>query len=299
MDKKAIVKLNGGLGNQMFQYAFAYATSRRFHLETFFDFSFFEDVKLVDSVTNRDFELHSFNIECKEVSKEDLKKVIFSKKQSKLKIFLWKKLNVNAFIPSGNNYIQKDAYEFDNMLLKVPFAYYNGYFQNEKYFKDYRSELVECFSLKDELDEKNKKAFEEIKNTNSVSLHVRRGDYVNLESAKKIHGICLLDYYEKAIGHICKNVQDPHFYIFSDDIEWVKENIKIDAPVKIIDFNLQKGWLDLNLMKNCKHNIIANSSFSWWGAWLNQNEEKIVVCPKKWTKLAFKNSLALKEWIKF
>lgn len=295
---KAIVKFNGGLGNQMFQYAFAYTIAKRFGLETLFDFRFFEDVKKTDIATNREFELHAFDIECKEATEEDFDKIVFSKRQSKFQKFLWQKLKLQKFEPDGNDFLQKNSYLFDKTLFEKPYYYYNGYFQNEKYFKEQRDNLINCFSLKIPLDEQNQKVLDKINETNSVSIHIRRGDYVTLENANKFHGTCSLEYYQKAIEYISKWVQSPHFFVFSDDIDWVIKNLKIEYPMNVIDFNQNKDWFDLELMKNCKHNITANSSFSWWGAWLNQNPNKIVIAPKHWTAQPIKCDIIPKEWIK-
>lgn len=293
---KKIVKLNGGLGNQMFQYAFACALVNKFKVDILFDFSFFEEIKLNENFTTRVFELDVFNIGCKPAEKEALDKIKRPDFKSKLERSLAKIFPKNY----GINYIrEKNLYVFDKKLLNSPdYIYYEGYFQNEKYFKHLRSELLNKFSLKVPLDEKNQTALNKILETSSVSIHIRRGDYVNLESTKKIHGTCPLEYYKEAIEYIAKKVKNPHFFLFSDDIDWVIKNLKLEYPFTVIDFNQGKGWFDLNLMKNCKHNIIANSSFSWWGAWLNENPEKIVIAPKKWTLEKRKGNIVPREWIK-
>lgn len=293
--KKKIVKFNGGLGNQMFQYAFACALEDKFNADIFFDFSFFEDIKLHDNFTTRVFELDVFNLSFKPAGKEELDKVKRPNIESKVK------KNLAKFFPQkyGINYIrEKNAYVFDENLLNSPyFFYYEGYFQNEKYFKHLRAALLKKFSLKVPLDERNQAVLDKILETSSTSIHIRRGDYVNLESTSKIHGICSLEYYGKAIEYVAKRVKNPHFFLFSDDIEWVIKNLKPAYPFTVVDFNQGKGWFDLNLMKHCKHNITANSSFSWWGAWLNENPEKIVIAPKKWTLQKQKCNAVPREWI--
>jgi len=283
----------------MFQYAFAYVLGKTLGLDVVFDFSFFEDIKSYDAATNREFELGAFNTECEEATPEDMAKVVPYKRRSKLTNFLWKKFNLKSCAPLSNTYLQTVFFDFDKDLFKSPdYYYYNGYFQNESYFKNEREAILKCFSSKNPLDEKNQLVLNKITETNSVSLHVRRGDYVTLESASKFHGVCPLEYYEKAIAHIAKRVDNPHFFLFSDDIDWVIKNMKIEHPFTIVDFNQGKGWLDLELMKHCKHNIIANSSFSWWGAWLNENTQKIVIAPKKWNTQNKKCEIIPNEWIK-
>lgn len=293
---KKIVKFNGGLGNQMFQYAFACALADKFNVEILFDFSYFEEVKGVNNVTSRCFELGVFNLDCKQAEQIDLKNIKKPDFDSKFKNTLAKRFPKLY----GINYIrEKHNYVFDKNMFNSPdYIYYEGYFQNEKYFKHIRNVLIECFSLKAPLDEQNSQVLEQIERTNSVSIHIRRGDYVSLDYVNKIHGVCSLDYYKKAIEYMSKRVENPHFFLFSDDIEWVKTNLKIDYPYTVVDFNQEKSHFDLELMKNCKHNIVANSSFSWWGAWLNENPNKIVIAPKNWITCNQKCDIIPSEWVK-
>ncbi len=296
---KKIVKLNGGLGNQMFQYAFACALAKKHGFEIVFDFSYFEEKPADKNVVIRPFELNIFNIECNSASEEDLNKIIRSNNNSAFEKFLWNLFNINKYKPKKNIVLQKSAYKFDKKLLNSKDVYYyDGYFQNEKYFKDARKELLKKFTLKTPLDEKNQLILNKILETDPISIHVRRGDYIKLESANKHHGTCSLDYYKKAVEYISRRIKSPHFFLFSDDIEWVIKNLKIEYPFTVVDFNHDKGWLDMNLMKNCKHNIIANSSFSWWAAWLNENPDKIVIAPKKWALKNQKCDIVPKIWLK-
>lgn len=290
----------GGLGNQMFQYAFVYALSKKFSTDIVFDMSWFEEVKKDEKLTTRVFELDIFNINYEIATKKDLEQVILPRHRSKIQKLLWDVFKIVKYKPVGNALIQTSSYSFDKKLLNPPeYIYYEGFFQNEKYFKYLREDLIKNFTLNIPVDEKNQSILNKIIETNSASLHIRRGDYVTLESAKKFHGTCSLDYYRKAIAYIAKRVENPHFFLFSDDTDWVVENLKIEYPFTIVDFNQGKGYLDLNLMKHCKHNIIANSSFSWWGAWLNENPNKIVIAPKKWhTKKLKKCDIIPKSWIR-
>lgn len=296
---KKIVKLNGGLGNQMFQYAFAISLMKKLEASIVFDFRYFEEIKAYKNLPTREYGLGEFNLNCKEATEEDLNKIIPIKKYSKLEKLLWRTLRIKKYKPEGNVATPKTAYRFDKNLFKTNDYYcYDGYFQNEKYFIDIRKDILNAFTLKNPMDEKNQSILDVIKNTNSVSIHVRRGDYVTLESANKFHGTCSIEYYQKAIEYIENHVKTPHFFIFSDDIDWVIKNLKIEHPYTVIDFNQEKGYLDLNLMKYCKHNIVANSSFSWWGAWLNENDKKIVIAPKKWIAHKQKCDIISKQWIK-
>lgn len=298
---KKVVKLKGGLGNQMFQYAFAIALEQQWHDEILLDFSYFKETSIENSII-RPYELGVFQGECKPASDEDLGQIIDKSSRTLFEKIAWDWFKINKYKPETNILRQKSAYIFEKKFLTQPAYYYDGYFQNEKYFKHCRSELLKCFSLKEPLEDKNAEILEQIKSTNSVSIHIRRGDYVTLESANTLHGLCSLDYYEKAVEYIAKKVgnsgKTPHFFVFSDDIEWVRANLKIDYPNIMIDFNQQNCHFDLELMKNCKHNIVANSSFSWWGAWLNENPDKIVIAPKKWLATSQKCDIVPIEWVK-
>lgn len=298
-NNKKIVKFNGGLGNQMFQYAFALALAKKFGSSPILDFSWFRDVKYHTLVVPRKFELGVFNTQIEVAAKEDLVNVRRPDFSSKIKNSLAK-----MFPKFFNvNYVsEKHTFCFDKKLLNCPhYFFYDGYFQNEKYFKSLREDLLKDFSLKEsfaQLNAPNQNILNQIKNTNSISLHIRRGDYISLEHVNNTHGICSLEYYKKAIDYITSKIKNPHFYIFSDDINWVKENLKIDYPYTIVDFNQGKSYCDLELMRNCKNNITANSSFSWWAAWLNENPEKIVISPKKWLAKKQKCDIVPKEWVK-
>lgn len=283
--KTCTVKIKGGLGNQMFQYAFIKALSLKHNCKALIDMTFYEtDINnLNEKITRHSYQLDNFNISLNKITPDEIKKYHFN-------------------IPLINRIYEvwRCGGKYDKCLTKerIGNKMYIGYFQSEKYFKDYREEILKDFTLKTELTEDNKKMLERITGTNSVSLHIRRGDYVNLSN---IYGVCTLEYYKKAIEYISSKVSEPHFYLFSDDIAWVKENFKINYPCTIVDINTEEnGYYDLELMKNCKHNIIANSSFSWWGAWLNDNTNKIVISPQKWvatTKINAQDTIC-ENWIR-
>ena len=130
-----------------------------------------------------------------------------------------------------------------------------------------------------------------------ISIHVRRDDYLSSKYVSGFGGICTIEYYNKAVERIKEEVIDPVFYIFSDDINWCRENLKLEQGV-FIDWNTGKeSWQDMFLMSQCKHNIIANSSFSWWGAWLNSNSEKIVIAPRIWWN-GLKDDVVPDSWIR-
>lgn len=162
-----------------------------------------------------------------------------------------------------------------------------GYFQSEKYFIDYSQRIRQSFTFKNKPDELNSEMLNRIKETESISLHIRRGDYVSNLTANSEHGLCSIDYYKKAVEYIKSKTESRGnrcFFLFSDDPIWVKENMMfLGDEMVVVDFNTgEKSYEDMRLMSMCKHNIIANSSFSWWAAWLNNNPDKIVIAPDKW-----------------
>jgi len=266
---KIVLKLKGGLGNQMFQYATGLAIAQKNNTEIKLDITAYENIKFT-SETPRDFELSDFNISSPLASIEEVKKnkypfgII-----SKSFIFLKKRILKIRYLDYHPSYINKKNIK-----------YIEGYFQSEKNFMEVEDKIHKEFTLKTEsalfLNYKEK-----ILNSNSTSIHIRRGDYVINTRTHSYHGTCSLNYYKDAVLYIKERVQSSTFYIFSDDIEWVKENLKIENATYVSSPETRNSE-ELILMSLCNNNIIANSSFSWWGAWLNQNPDKIVVAPKKW-----------------
>ncbi|WMW24308.1 alpha-1,2-fucosyltransferase [Methanolobus sediminis] len=270
-----IVKLMGGLGNQMFQYA----AGRRLALEhntiLKLDLSFLLDRTPRENFTYRPYELDVFNIQGEIASPSEINK--FAPANNNIFNYIKQKLKISKIITEPH-------FHFDKGILSSPDnSYLDGYWQSEKYFKEIRDIIHTDFTFKVKPTNINQKLANEIGFCESVSIHIRRGDYVSNPETKKLHGYCSLEYYEKAIKKICCYVENPHFFIFSDDPDWAEDNLIYDCPIKFVTHNdSEKGYEDLRLMSLCKHNIIANSSFSWWGAWLNKNPEKIVLSPEKW-----------------
>ena len=148
--------------------------------------------------------------------------------------------------------------------------------------------MLSEFSIKYPPSFQNRELSRKIESHESISLHIRRGDFVQDSKTHQFHGACSLDYYNRCIEYVSEKTNNPHFFVFSDDPHWAKENLRQDISTTIVENNSGfKAYEDLQLMSQCKHNIIANSSFSWWGAWLNANPDKIVCAPKQW----FRNKL--------
>ena len=270
-----IVNIAGGLGNQMFQYAFAYSLSNRKDVEVKLDISGFNTYKL------RNYELGLFNISLPIATIEEAK-ALKCKKENLIEKIVRRLRRKN--IDFAGTYYKEAHYNFDKVAYEAQEdRYLEGYWQSEKYFLQFRDSLLKEFSLKKGFHEQSKEYKDKIENSESVSLHIRRGDYVTNSHTNSIHGTCSLEYYRNSIREIVNQTSSPQFFIFSDDLGWAKENLEFLKNLTFI--NLDKSVSDheeMILMSLCKHNIIANSSFSWWGAWLNQNDEKKVVAPKKW-----------------
>lgn len=290
-----VVNLKGGLGNQLFQYSAGRALAIRHNTNLKFDVSVLNaDPKNV--YTKREFELDVFEINASLASENDIK--LFEKKT------FFKKV-LNKFLPpflSGYYVANQVGFEYDSRFQSLPAnTYLNGYWQSEKYFLSIRETLLKELSIKKPKTKEVIAAESEIRNSNSVSLHIRRGDYVSLKASFELHGLLPAEYYYKGIELIKKHYPEISLFVFSDDISWVKENLKFTDKCTYVDFNAgENSVFDLHLMSLCKHNIIANSSFSWWGAWLNQNKSKIVISPSAWfsrTDLNTKDVIP-ESWIK-
>ncbi len=175
-----------------------------------------------------------------------------------------------------------------------------GYHQCCQYADEIRYILLKDFTFKEEKEEALRDIAKKIEETNSVSIHIRRGDYLSRQGEITYGNICTLAYYQQAINYIESSIEGAYFYIFSNDITWAKENMRLKNAV-YVDSSMFIGyedWYDMYLMSLCKNNIIANSTFSWWGAWLNQNKEKMVIAPTKWINGCDYRDICPKEWIR-
>lgn len=181
-----------------------------------------------------------------------------------------------------NKYVEKEEFEFDPEVLYQQGKTIVGIWQAEAYFKDIKELIVSEFEFRTPADEKNRELIEKIVNSNSVSIHVRRGDYLN-DRWKNILGVIRGTlYYDNAVNFISDKVKNPQYFVFSDDLKWAEDNLKLDNCIYVNHNKGRNSYVDMYLMSLCKHNIIANSTFSWWAAWLNKNKEKIVTIPEKW-----------------
>jgi hypothetical protein len=269
-----IVRLIGGLGNQMFQYAMARTLADRH------DVALKLDIEDFGCYTLRRYELGDFVLRAEIASKDEIRALGADIKRLSTMRRLGRRL-----CPSIKKMVFREkAFNFDPRIERLtPPVYLDGYWQTERYFEPNAAMIRRDFSLRLHFDPANKQMLNQIEAVNAISLHVRRGDYVSDKKTGEIHGACSLDYYKEALRHIAERVDHPHFFIFSDDHSWVRKNISLKHPVTFVTTNSSdKGIFDMELMRNCKHHIIANSSFSWWGAWLNASTEKIIIAPKQW-----------------
>lgn len=291
-----IVKIFGGLGNQMFQYAAARSLSIRHSTELKLDVREFENYGL------RQYGLNHLNIKESFATKQEVEKLLGENKCKLVKLLqslrmskLAQKIKLNNCLLEEEESFSEAFYEAQNNI------YLKGYWQSEKYFLGIKD------ILKQEMLPKKTQSFKEIEmarlieRTNSASIHFRRTDYITNPIVNQRHGVCELSYYLKAVETLAAKLRDPHFFIFSDDPTWVKQNFNIDFPTTFVSRDLLfHDYEEMYLMSRCKHNIIANSSFSWWGAWLNDNPRKNVVAPGKWYQgnTVFKiENLIPAEWI--
>ncbi len=180
---------------------------------------------------------------------------------------------------------ERTAGIYDGSLENAtPPIYIAGYWQSERYFRDVEKHIREDFSFRLPLSDRNRGIIEEITGTESVGVHVRRGDYAEKPGAARTHGgVCGDEYYRKAVSLVAGKVKNPVFFFFSDAIDWVESNLRVRDPSRYVGGNAgDRDWEDMRLMSLCRHNIIANSSFSWWAAWLNSNPGKTVIAPSRW-----------------
>ena len=266
-----IAKLIGGLGNQLFQYAVGRSLSNRYSTELKLDISSFNEYKL------HQYSLMEFDVIKNYASQDEIAgALVYNEKQ----------------------------FHYDENFSKYPDnIYLVGYWQTEKYFNHIDDILKKEISVSSNICGKDKEIASLILSSESVCLHIRRGDYVKGSYSDQIFDACDLLYYKNAIEEVSAIIHDPHIFVFSDDHMWVKDNLKLKYKTIFVTHNdASTNYQDLRLMSLCKHNIVANSTFSWWGAWLNDNPAKIVYAPKKWFNSNVRNldpkDIIPETWIK-
>lgn len=293
-EKILVVKIWGGLGNQMFQYAAARALTIENNAALLVDTSTF--VKNTIHETPRNYRLNVFpNIGLEIVDSKIVDKIV-----PKFKVGFLNKLYkiFNRNIRLNKRHKIENGLIYSKITMNTDILYLDGYWQSEKYFLSNADSIRNDFDLSYlNTNPVLESIIEKITSRESISIHVRRGDYVTNASANAHHGTCDLDYYYRAINKLVEKIPiDVSFFIFSDDVSWCKENLRISSEHFYVE--TKEDYHDLYLMSICKHNIIANSSFSWWGAWLNDNASKNIIAPKKWFATDATTDLIPENWIK-
>jgi len=197
-----------------------------------------------------------------------------------------------------NAYKEKSEFVFDAAVFSQQNVFFTGTWQSELYFKKIAAQIQKQFVFKAPTDDGNKKLVKEINNCNAISIHIRRGDYLQSHWKQSLGVIKDMEYYKAAAAVMESRVSNPRYFIFSDDMEWVKANLPLAGCIYVDHNKDSSSFADMYLMSLCKHNIIANSTFSWWAAWLNQNPGKIVIMPEKWMNNNACEGLYFNEWIK-
>jgi hypothetical protein len=270
-----IARIEGGLGNQMFQYAAARSLADRLGCDLLLDLRTFNEN------LDRPFQLNLYRIRAVVATHQQLQRLPHWRTSRLGRVRSW----LSQFAPSIFMFpvFWPRTFAFDPRFEKITHpAYLVGYWQSEKYFIWNRSRLLGDFQLRAEIP-LTTPYLSEIKNTCSVALHIRRGDYITNPAAAKFHGLCTLEYYYAAIELLKVSCPDMHVFVFSDEPSWAKANLQFKVPTIYVDTNTgEKDYIDLELMRHCRHHVIANSSFSWWGAWRVETGDQMVYAPQVW-----------------
>jgi Glycosyl transferase family 11 len=290
-----VSSIMGGLGNQLFCYAAGYAVSRRRQVPFKLDITHYLEN------AERSFDLDKFNISAEIATPGDLARCArYSRDKLGNKV-----LAKLAFWRSygQTRHFRQRGFAYDEEVLKLgDFAYMQGHFQSEKFFSDVAADIRKEFTLKDPLPPDNQEIARKIQNCESVCLHVRRTDYVNDPRYKDMVAACEIGYYSNAFARL-RSIVGATFklFVFSDEPDWCRQNLRLDGEMEFVSLNgPDKPWLDLYLMSCCRHHIIANSTFSWWGAWLARPDGQIVIAPQRWlvSKTMDYRDVVPERWIK-
>lgn len=265
-----IVQLSGGLGNQMFEYAL-YLRLKAEGKNVKID-----DTTCYEAAGARPKQLSVFGVEYEAAAKKEIERITDSSMRP------WHRARRLFFGRKNRSYREKDT-NFDPEILKREPALLEGCFQSERYFAPVKEQVRQAFSFRNmELNEAGKSFLAQIERTEAVSVHIRRGDYLDPSANGIYQGICDEAYYERAMAEVKKLAPDAVFYLFTNDPAWVREQMAGEDRILVEGSTEDTGYQDLFLMSRCRHHILANSSFSWWGGWLGTNPDKIVIAPKRW-----------------
>ncbi|WP_165871411.1 alpha-1,2-fucosyltransferase [Flaviaesturariibacter flavus] len=263
-----VVELKGGLGNQLFQYAAARALAAKHGTGVAFDATHYHEDQL------RNFELLHMKVAARKATSGEVAALkphsFFDRLRNRLAPYERKRFYKQPF------------FHYDKQFFRLPAkVYLRGYFQSARYFEPVAEIIRQEFRFQQPMPPAVEELGRRLRSEESVSIHIRRGDYKNPETLR-VHGIQPLAYYEAAVQLLRERINAPLFYIFTDDPGWVRKNLSIEGAQLVSGPVSATHFEDLYLMQQCRHNIIANSSFSWWGAWLNDNAQKMVIAPNTW-----------------
>ena len=268
------VNIMGGLGNQMFQFAMGYAMVLRNNMPLWLDIRSLKESAEEGNI-KRAYELGCFSLPAAVVEANKMEAILEAGKGK-----LARYLGIGRI-----NRLEESGFRYNPAYSRTPTpVYINGYFQSEQYFRDYTREIRSVF-LKQAVIAENDFWNQEIKSAAvPVAMHVRRGDYTANPETLKFHGICNATYYEKAVNKILEKHADARFFVFSDDIGAAAAELgHLSENMRFVEHKTPRiAAYDMLLMSRCRHNIIANSTYSWWGAWLNENPDKMVIAPQRW-----------------
>jgi hypothetical protein len=295
-----MARIMGGLGNQLFQYAAGKSLAARLGAELCLDVTWFKSNK------QRVFHLPFLNIESRLATRKEIQyfidRPVF---MDRLHKWIHPDAAMDARRPSDHSRRhEKPRTARKGLYYKEPHFHYDkafqslsgdvcldGYWQSEKYFQSIAGVIRKQFTVRTAPDAKNLEFAQGITSCESVGLHLRRGDYATNPELHLVHGLCDAQYYFQAVKHLLSELQAPEFFVFTDDPEWARQNLQIPSPFVVVDHNgAQRDYEDLRLLSLCKHTIMANSTFSWWGAWLNANKSKRVIAPGRWFRVEMDES---------
>ncbi|MBN2576798.1 MAG: alpha-1,2-fucosyltransferase [Deltaproteobacteria bacterium] len=295
-----VVKLQGGLGNQMFQYALGRELQRRNENELCLDLTWLLDRYPRSGVVFRNYELDIFAVRPRltllsHVARRfSLPLVLMYGSQALREVKT--KVGLMQYLAEAEMQSPLDVLEARGKL------YLDGYWQSPKYFEGSEAILRREFKVRRPLSPAAEQIATRMAATDSICVNVRRTDYVTLPASIEMHGFVGKEYYDRGIALITSQLRNPHVFVTSDDIEWCRDNLRFDCPTTVLghEYKGDRIGQDLALMSCCKHFVIANSSFGWWSAWLSPNPEKIVVCPKDWFRkpLVGNPDMILPGWIR-
>lgn len=289
-----IIRLKGGMGNQMFQYAFGRRIAQQLNTELRIDLSLLLDRARGEEHVYRDYDLTIFKVPHQFVVSPTILRLLYKTKSSKVC-----KLT-REWLAKGKHYVKEPHFEVVEQLLKQPSpnTIYEGWWQSERYFSDISEDIKNVFTFVHPLLKKSEDLMQQIKNTKAICLNVRRTDFLKVDNLNTTNK----DYFFRAADAMAEKVKKPHFFIFSDDIAWCRTHLKLNYPTTVVghEHKGEKFGNYMRLMKACQHFIIPNSSFAWWAVWLNEHQDKIVIAPKNWfnQKEHDTSDLVPKEWIR-